>query len=76
VKLASGELGVVVQRTDNARAPIVASITDTAGHPVARTLKHDTSQAEFAIVGTAGHPAMLARLPPERLYGFAKVQTG
>jgi len=76
VKLASGELGVVVQRTDNARAPIVASITDTSGHPVARTLKHDTSQAEFAIVGTAGHPAMLARLPPERLYGFAKVQTG
>lgn len=76
VKLASGELGVVVQRTDNARAPIVASITDTTGHPVARTLKHDTSQAEFAIVGTAGHPAMLARLPPERLYGFAKVQTG
>jgi len=76
VTLASGELGVVVQRTDNARAPIVASITDTAGHPVARTLKHDTSQAEFAIVGTAGHPAMLARLPPERLYGFAKVQAG
>lgn len=76
VKLASGELGVVVQRTDNARAPIVASITDTSGHPVARTLKHDTSQAEFAIVGAAGHPAMLARLPPERLYGFAKVQTG
>jgi HD-GYP domain-containing protein (c-di-GMP phosphodiesterase class II) len=75
VKLASGELGVVVQRTDNARAPIVASITDTTGHPVAKTLKHDTSQAEFAIVGTAGHPALLARLPPERLYGFAKVQT-
>ena len=49
---------------------------DHGGHPVARTLKHDTSQAEFAIVGTAGHPAMLARLPPERLYGFAKVQTG
>jgi HD-GYP domain-containing protein (c-di-GMP phosphodiesterase class II) len=75
VTLASGELGVVVQRTENARAPIVASITDTAGHPVARTLRHDTSQAEFAIVGAASHPAMLARLPPERLYGFAKVQT-
>jgi len=75
VTLASGELGVVVQRTENARAPIVASITDTAGHPVARTLRHDTSQAEFAIVGAASHPAMLARLPPERLYGFARVQT-
>jgi HD-GYP domain-containing protein (c-di-GMP phosphodiesterase class II) len=72
VKLASGELGIVVQRTANARAPIVASITDTAGRPVAKTARHDTGQAAFAIVGTASDPAMLARLPPERLYGFAK----
>lgn len=73
VKLASGELGVVVQRTDNARAPIVASITDTAGHPVAHTHRHDTGQAAFAIVGTATNPILLARLPPERLYGFARL---
>jgi HD-GYP domain-containing protein (c-di-GMP phosphodiesterase class II) len=72
VKLASGELGIVVQRTANARAPIVASITDTAGHPVAKTVRRDTGQAAYAIVGTASDPAMLARLPPERLYGFAK----
>ncbi len=73
VKLASGELGVVVQRTANVRAPIVASITDTHGHPVAHTQRRDTGQPEFAIVGTASDPAMLARLPPERLYGFARL---
>ncbi len=73
VKLASGELGVVVQRTDNARAPIVASITDTHGHPVAHTQRHDTGEPAFAITGTASNPAMLARLPPERLYGFARL---
>ncbi len=72
VKLASGELGVVVQRTANVRAPIVASITDKHGHPVAHTQRHDTGQPEFAIVGTASNPALLARLPPERLYGFAQ----
>ncbi|WP_296444697.1 HD-GYP domain-containing protein [Rhodoferax sp. UBA5149] len=71
VRLASGELGLVVQRTDNARAPIVASITDTAGHPVARTLRHDTGQADFAIVANVTDKAMLSRLPPERLYGFS-----
>lgn len=71
VKLASGELGIVVQRTGNARAPIVASITDTAGHPVARTLRHDTGQAGFAIVASVADKAMLMRLPPERLYGFS-----
>jgi HD-GYP domain-containing protein (c-di-GMP phosphodiesterase class II) len=75
VKLASGELGIVVQRTANARTPIVASITDTAGRPVAKTVRHDTGQAAYAIVGTASDPAMLARLPPERLFGFANATT-
>jgi HD-GYP domain-containing protein (c-di-GMP phosphodiesterase class II) len=71
VRLASGELGLVVQRTGNARAPIVASITDTAGHAVVRTLRHDTGQAAFAIVASVTDKAMLMRLPPERLYGFS-----
>lgn len=71
VRLASGELGLVVQRTSNARAPIVASITDTAGHPVARTLRHDTGQTGFSIVDNVTDKAMLMRLPPERLYGFS-----
>ncbi len=71
VKLASGELAIVVQRTGNVRAPIVASITDTAGHPVPHTVRHDTAQAEFAIQGTASDKAMLMRLPPERLFGFS-----
>lgn len=74
VKLASGELGIVVQRTDNAKAPIVASITDTNGHPVTRTLRHDTSQAEFAIQGNVSDKSLLKHLAPERLYGFSKAQ--
>lgn len=71
VRLASGELGIVVQRTGNARAPIVAAITDTAGRPVARTVRHDTGQAGFAIVANVTDKTMLMRLPPERLYGFS-----
>ncbi len=71
VKLASGELGIVVKRTENARAPIVASITDTAGHPVAKTVRHDTGQTQYAIVGEAMDKILLKRLAPERLYGFA-----
>jgi len=71
VKLATGELCIVVQRTENARAPIVASITNTDGRPVAHTLRHDTRQAGFGIVAVVADKAMLMRLPPERLYGFA-----
>jgi HD-GYP domain-containing protein (c-di-GMP phosphodiesterase class II) len=74
VKLASGEFGIVVQRTENAKAPIVASLTDTNGHPVTRTLRHDTGQAEFAITGHAADTTLLKHLAPERLYGFSKVR--
>lgn len=75
VKLASGELGVVVERTANARAPIVAVITDAAGKAVTRTVRHDTAQPAFAIVGMCpgSDRAMLKRLQPERLYGFSAV---
>jgi HD-GYP domain-containing protein (c-di-GMP phosphodiesterase class II) len=71
VQLASGELGIVVERTANAKAPIVAAITDAHGHLVTSTLRRDTRQAEFAVVGVASDKAMLARLLPERLYGFS-----
>ena len=71
VKLASGELGIVVQRTSNVRAPIVASITDTSGHPVAHTVRRDSREKEFAIVSIASDKPLLSRLPPERLFGFS-----
>jgi HD-GYP domain-containing protein (c-di-GMP phosphodiesterase class II) len=71
VKLASGEQGLVVQRTANAKAPIVAAITDTQGRPVVKTVRRDTGQSEFAIVATITDKALLKRLPPERLYGFS-----
>lgn len=71
VRLASGQLGLVVERTNNARAPIVASITDRQGHLVPKTERHDTGCLEFAIVGEAMDHTLLKRLAPERLYGFA-----
>jgi HD-GYP domain-containing protein (c-di-GMP phosphodiesterase class II) len=71
VELASGELGIVVERTANAKAPIVASITNDKGESVTTTLRRDTRQAAFAVVGVASDKAMLARLLPERLYGFS-----
>lgn len=73
VKLASGESAIVVQRTANAKAPIVAAITDRAGLPVAKTLRLDTSLKEHAIVGVVSEKGMLKRLAPERLYGFVEV---
>lgn len=70
VKLATGEYAVVVQRTANAKAPIVAVITDTQGKPIAKTVRQDTGQKEFVIVGVAADKSLLKRLAPERLYGY------
>jgi len=72
VKLASGAFAVVVRRTDNAKAPLVAAITDTAGHPVVKTIRHDTAQPAFSIVGNVADKSMMLRMPPERLYGFSE----
>lgn len=73
VELASGERGIVVERTSNARAPIVAVITDTSGRPVTKTERRDCRQPGFTIVGNVVDNVLLKRLPPERFYGFLAV---
>jgi HD-GYP domain-containing protein (c-di-GMP phosphodiesterase class II) len=73
VKLASGEVGVVMRRTDNAKSPIVAAITDSTGRPTVHTVQRDTSQPEHAIVAHVADTSLVARMPPERVYGFAGV---
>ena len=71
VKLASGEMGIVMRRGPEARCPLVAAVTDHHGKGVSTTLHRDTSLAEYAITGPATERASLSRVPPERLYGYA-----
>lgn len=73
VRLASGELALVVQRTANLRTPIVAVLTDRAGRPTGHTVRRDSAEPGFAIAGGAASPDWLARLPPERLFGAAAI---
>ena len=71
VTLASGEMGIVMRRGAQARSPLVAAVTDPHGKAVSTTLHRDTSIAEYAITGPAAERALLSRVPPERLYGYA-----
>lgn len=73
VKLNSGELAVVIKRSDNAKTPMVACITDASGKPIVSTSRRDTSMPEFAITGAVADKSMALRVPPERLYGFSLV---
>jgi hypothetical protein len=73
VKLVSGEIAVVMRRTSNPKCPKVACILDSTGRPLARTLQYDTALPEHAIGGSTPPPTNIARLPPERIYGYATV---
>jgi HD-GYP domain-containing protein (c-di-GMP phosphodiesterase class II) len=75
VKLASGEVGVVMRRTGNAKCPIVAAITDGAGRPTVRTVQRDTSQPDYAIVAHMTDTSLVQRMPPERVYGYASASS-
>lgn len=70
VQLKSGEIGVVARRGASATTPLVASLTNAAGQPIAATSQRDTAQPEFAITGPAGERKGLSRVLPERVYGL------
>jgi hypothetical protein len=70
VQLKSGEIGVVARRGASATTPMVASLTNTAGQPVAATSHRDTARPEFAITGPAAERKGLSRVLPERVYGL------
>ena len=70
VQLKSGEIGVVARRGASATTPLVASLTNAAGQPIAATSPRDTAKPEFAITGPAGERKGLSRVLPERVYGL------
>lgn len=76
VQLNSGEIGVVVKRGPSAKAPIVATLTDSRGKTITTTNRRDTADSEFSIVASVPDKTLVARLPPERVYGFAPVNSG
>jgi hypothetical protein len=71
VQLKSGEMAVVVKRSANAKTPVVATLTDTQGRPLIATHRRDTSDPQYAITGAVANKALVARLPPERVFGYA-----
>lgn len=73
VKLSNGEIAVVIRRTGSVKCPLVASITDTQGRPTVHTVQRDTSQTQHAIVGPVADKTLVARMPPERIYGYQRL---
>ncbi|MBY0467436.1 MAG: phosphohydrolase [Burkholderiaceae bacterium] len=72
VRLASGELAIVIRRGATALTPVAAAITDTTGTPTIHTKQRDTAQPAYAIKGIEASSPLLLRVPPERLYGLVE----
>jgi len=60
VKLANGEVAVVVRRTGNNMAPEVASVVSPKEVPYTRPIPRDSSKQEFAIKGIVENKKRLA----------------
>jgi HD-GYP domain-containing protein (c-di-GMP phosphodiesterase class II) len=70
VKLVSGETAVVMRRSGNPKFPKVACLTDVSGRPINQNVHLDTALPAHAIAGSTSAPKTIARLPPERIYGY------
>ncbi len=67
VRLASGELAVVVARGASIAAPVVACLTTARGVPLTLPVRCDTSQAGRAVAAVVGEGSVGRRMPLDRL---------
>lgn len=69
VRLHNGEIGVVVRRTSDTRAPRVTSVMDEYNQLFMRMQERDTSDPRYAIVASV-NPQNMPRLNPTLLWGI------
>ncbi|MDO9092580.1 MAG: HD domain-containing phosphohydrolase [Rubrivivax sp.] len=67
VRLASGELAVVVARGAAITAPVVACLSNARGAPLSAPVRRDTSDRKYAVAGVVGEASVYPRLPLDRL---------
>jgi hypothetical protein len=72
VRLHSGEVAVVVQRTADSAAPQVAVLTGRRGEPLVEPLQREASGRDHGIAGPAEAKGLRVRISPERLYAKAR----
>lgn len=69
VRLHNGEIGVVVRRTSDSRAPRVTSVMDEYGQLFMRMQERNTTDPRYAIVASI-NPQNMPRLNPTLLWGI------
>jgi hypothetical protein len=67
VRLASGELAIVVGRGESITAPIVACLSNERGAPLATPERRQTGPGANAVAGVVGESGVNVRLSMDRL---------
>jgi HD-GYP domain-containing protein (c-di-GMP phosphodiesterase class II) len=70
VTLQSGEVAVVIRRPASGTHPVVATLSDKQGRPVADTHRRDTAEAGLGIQGPLADAKPFPRVLPDRVYGW------
>ena len=70
LRLANGDLAVVVRRGASLQCPLVMALADGQGQLKPQLIRYDTAQREYAVVGVEADKRWMARVPSERLYGL------
>ncbi len=68
VRLASGEIAIVIQRGATVNTPVVACLTKSNGQPMMRPLRRETTTKESAVVAIVPDSDVMVRVPWETLY--------
>lgn len=67
VRLASGELAIVVARGPSVSAPVVACLTNERGMPLATPVRRETTDRRHAVQGIVGERSISVQITAERL---------
>ncbi len=72
VRLANGEVGIVLKRGEAANTPIVCAIEDRKGVKYPEPVKRETAKPEYAVIDVVAPESVVADLNPSRLFGYQK----
>jgi hypothetical protein len=70
LRLANGDLAVVIRRGATLQCPLVMALADSRGQLKSQLMRYDTAQREYAVVGVEPDKRWVDRMPSERLYGL------
>jgi len=70
VRLANGDLAVVVRRGASLTSPIVMALADGMGRLKPNFISYDTAKPEYKVIGVEADKHRLIGVPSERFYGL------